>query len=166
MKTLEKVKLKQLINFFVFLSFFFSNAQELKTFYTAKESIELKDPVVIGVSGYYNLFITNKENLTKKLDINTLMAEGKIFLYNDSTTFSDFVNIDFKDKIGSCEDISKAYKLSDKYIIFNLPKNVNTFYFGFISLKEYDKKMSNPHEKAYLKVTKIFYPILFPICEN
>ncbi len=65
-------------------------------------------------------------------------------------------------KLGGCNDMSKNYILKNKYIIFNLPKGVTRFYFGFTSLAEYDKRMRNAHQKEYMKITGQFYPIIFP----
>lgn len=165
MKTLEKVRLKVLINFvFVICSCFFY-AQESKPFYSVKESININNPVIVGIKGYYNLFITDKSNITADLNINKLLEQGKLFLYNEDTTFSDIVT-ENKQQLGNCNDMSKIYTIKNKYVIFNLPKGITRFSLGFTSFKEYDKRMQNPHEKAYMKITGQYYPIIFPICEN
>ncbi|MDF2833922.1 hypothetical protein [Chryseobacterium indoltheticum] len=91
MRTLEKVKLKVLISFLSLICWSLINAQEIKPFYSVKENISINKPVIVGVSGYYNLFITDESNLTKDFNINKLLQQGKLFLYNEDTTFSDIV---------------------------------------------------------------------------
>ena len=165
MKTLEMVRLKVLINFSFLISSFFC-AQESKPFYSVNGSININNPVVIGIKGYYNLFITDKNNITNDLNINKLLEQGKAFLYNDDTTFSDIVTEENKQQLGNCNDMSKSYSIKNKYVVFNLPKEITHFYLGFTSFIEYDKRMQNPHQKAYMKITGQYYPILFPICKN
>lgn len=166
MKISEMVRLKALISFLFLIYGNYIFSQEIRPFYSIKENIKINNPIIIGIKNYYNLFITDKSNLTKDFDIEKLLSQGKVFLYNDDTTFSDIINDEDKHQLGSCEDISKNYVIKNKFVIFNLPKGVSRFHFGFTTLLEYDKRMKNPHEKAYIKVNNQFYPILIPICEN
>ena len=159
-----KVKLKVLINLLFLVFGCLGYTQEIKHFYSVDENVKLEKPVVVEISGYYNLFITDKSNLTNDFNLKKLLEEGKIFLYNDDTTFSSLANDKIKKSLGKCEDLSKNYTLKNKFIIFDLPSDISGFYFGFTTLKEYDKRMSSPHLKSYLKVTNRFYPIFFPIC--
>lgn len=163
MKTLEMVRLKVLINFIFLICPYFFYTQESKPFYSVNGSININNPVVIGIKGYYNLFITDKSNITNGLNIDKLLEQGKAYLYNDDTTFSDIVT-ENKQQLGNCNDMSKSYTIKNKYVVFNLPKQITRFYLGFTSFIEYDKRMQNPHQRAYMKITGQYYPILFPIC--
>ncbi|MCI3938905.1 hypothetical protein MQX03_17025 [Chryseobacterium aahli] len=168
MRNLEMVRLRLPISFFLLIcNILLIKSQEIKTFYLVQDKVKIDNAVVVAVKGSYELFLTSEKNISSNINIDKLILEGKMFLFNDNTLFQGVFPNEKKKLLGSCAELSRISTLKNKYTIFKLPKNITYFYFGFTTLKEYDNRTKNSEEKSYFKNNQNqFYPILFPICEN
>lgn len=167
MKISEMVRLRLLISFCLFVCILIVKAQEIKSFYFVQDKIKIDNAVVVSVKGSYHLFLVSEKDISNNINIEKLILEGKMYLFNDNTLFQDIIPVEKRNLLGSCAELSRVTTIKNKYTIFKLPKNITYFYFGFTTLKEYDSRTKNSEEKSYFKNNQNqFYPILFPICEN
>ncbi len=161
------VRLRLLISFFLLVCILIVKAQEIKSFYFVQDKIKIDNAVVVSVKGSYHLFLVSEKDISKNINIEKLILEGKIYLFNDNTLFQDIIPMEKRKLLGSCPELSRKYTIKNRYTIFKLPKDITYFYFGFTTLKEYDNRTNNSEERSYFKNNQNqFYPIVFPICEN
>lgn len=161
---------KYIVFLFSFMNTLFCDitySQSSSSFYLTNETVIIKSPVIISIVTIDGLYLIDKADLKKNMNVKKLFKKNKLrLLSNDIYHYLSPKELNKNPNFNDCL-FKKSYNYNERIIIKELNSNINEFRIGLIRIDYYNEKVLTVDKGKTLfddKNQYFFCEILFPIC--